>query len=108
MTDVVNDVEAAEESQEPSKTAAGVGPVDDQLVGMLVDRARSEGLQLTGEGGHAATHQALVCCGKARAAMRRPAFMTVLTRVPRCPCLPARFPFLPSSSARAGCGSTSP
>jgi len=51
MTDVVNEAETAEEPTEPSKTAAGVGPVDDQLVGMLVDRARSEGLQLTGEGG---------------------------------------------------------
>ncbi len=44
MTDVVNDAEAADEPTEPSKTAAGAGPVDDQLAGMLVDRSRSEGL----------------------------------------------------------------
>ncbi len=51
MTDVVNGADAAEEPVEPSKAAAGTGAVDDQLVGMLVDRARAEGLQLTGEGG---------------------------------------------------------
>lgn len=51
MTDVVNGADAAEEPAERSKTAAGAGAVDDQLVGMLVDRARAEGLQLTGEGG---------------------------------------------------------
>ena len=31
--------------------AAAAGAVDDQLIGMLVDRARAGGLQLTGEGG---------------------------------------------------------
>jgi putative transposase len=31
--------------------AAAVVASDEQLVAMLVDRARSEGLQLTGEGG---------------------------------------------------------
>ncbi len=51
MTDVVNGADAAEAPVEPSKAAAGTGAVDDQLVGMLVDRARAEGLQLTGEGG---------------------------------------------------------
>lgn len=48
MTDVVAGVEN-ETPSEPGATAAPV--VDDQLVGMLVDRARAEGLQLTGEGG---------------------------------------------------------
>ena len=34
-----------------SELAAAVPASDEQLVAMLVDRARSEGLQLTGEGG---------------------------------------------------------
>ncbi len=51
MTDVVNGSEAvAEPVREPGVGADG-GAVDDQLVGMLVDRAQAEGLQLTGEGG---------------------------------------------------------
>lgn len=52
MTDVANEPEtvAAESAPEPE---AGVDAreVDDQLVGLLVDRARAEGLQLTGKGG---------------------------------------------------------
>ncbi|SCK09673.1 Transposase (or an inactivated derivative) [Streptomyces sp. WMMB 322] len=50
MTDVVNGAEAAVKPSEPA-ARAGTGAVDEQLVGMLVDRARAEGLQLTGEGG---------------------------------------------------------
>ncbi|GAA2677936.1 hypothetical protein GCM10010400_46320 [Streptomyces aculeolatus] len=47
MTDVVPEVE-----NEAAAEGAGREPVvDDQLIGMLVDRARAEGLQLTGEGG---------------------------------------------------------
>ncbi|ALO98732.1 hypothetical protein SHL15_7738 [Streptomyces hygroscopicus subsp. limoneus] len=47
MTDTVVEPEPAEQPvQAPSSTAA-----DEQLIAMLVDRARSEGLQLTGEGG---------------------------------------------------------
>lgn len=34
-----------------SEPVAAVPASDEQLVAMLVDRARSEGLQLTGEGG---------------------------------------------------------
>lgn len=36
--------------QEPAEEVSGT-TTDEQLVAMLVDRARSEGLQLTGEGG---------------------------------------------------------
>jgi putative transposase len=36
--------------QEPAAGPAGA-VTDDQLVAMLVDRARGDGLQLTGEGG---------------------------------------------------------
>lgn len=48
MTDVVSEVDS-ETTPEPEAAAAPV--VDDQMIGMLVDRARAEGLQLTGEGG---------------------------------------------------------
>ncbi len=46
----------SEQDVELGSVETGAGPVpgsmsDDQLVAMLVDRARSEGLQLTGEGG---------------------------------------------------------
>ncbi len=51
MTDAVNGADAAGERQEPSKAATRERPVDDQLAGILVDRTRAEGLQLTGEGG---------------------------------------------------------
>src|SRR5215212_3874084 len=37
--------------QEPVVESVGAGTSDEQLIGMLVDRARTEGLQLTGEGG---------------------------------------------------------
>jgi putative transposase len=37
--------------QEPVAEVAGAGTSHEQLIAMLVDRARSEGLQLTGEGG---------------------------------------------------------
>ena len=48
MSETVVETEVAEESA----VVAATGAVsDDQLIGMLVDRARSEGLQLTGEGG---------------------------------------------------------
>lgn len=47
MTDTVVEHEPAEQPvQAPSSTAT-----DEQLITMLVDRARTEGLQLTGEGG---------------------------------------------------------
>lgn len=48
MTDVVPGIENA---STPGPVTAAMPVVDDQLVGMLVDRARAEGLQLTGEGG---------------------------------------------------------
>jgi putative transposase len=35
--------------QEPAEVSSAT--TDEQLIAMLVDRARSEGLQLTGEGG---------------------------------------------------------
>jgi hypothetical protein len=47
MTDVVPESHI-DPTPEPSPQAP---MVDDHLVGMLVDRARAEGLQLTGEGG---------------------------------------------------------
>jgi hypothetical protein len=37
--------------EEPAVVPAAEAVTDDQLIGMLVDRARTEGLQLTGEGG---------------------------------------------------------
>ncbi len=47
MTDTVVEPEPAEQPvQAPSSTAT-----DEQLIAMLVDRARTDGLQLTGEGG---------------------------------------------------------
>ncbi|GGY10210.1 hypothetical protein GCM10010358_73450 [Streptomyces minutiscleroticus] len=47
MTDTVVEPEPAEQPvQAPSSTAT-----DEQLIAMLVDRVRNEGLQLTGEGG---------------------------------------------------------
>jgi putative transposase len=48
MSDVIVSVEAVEEGR-PSELPADL--LDEQLIGRLVDRARSEGLQLTGEGG---------------------------------------------------------
>jgi hypothetical protein len=36
---------------DPVAEPVGVATSDEQLIAMLVDRARSEGLQLTGEGG---------------------------------------------------------
>ncbi|MGW2354185.1 IS256 family transposase [Actinacidiphila glaucinigra] len=41
----------AEAVVEPAVVPAAEAVSDDQLIGMLVDRARTEGLQLTGEGG---------------------------------------------------------
>ncbi|MGI5507865.1 hypothetical protein [Streptomyces sp. CA-106131] len=38
------------ESVEPSVGAASDTATDEQLIAMIVDRARNEGLQLTGEG----------------------------------------------------------
>ncbi|MFF8848286.1 transposase [Streptomyces sp. NPDC015127] len=49
MTEVVRKLET-KASSEP-EAAAEACAVDDQLVGMLVERARAEGLQLPGEGG---------------------------------------------------------
>lgn len=46
MTDVMIDENAAEM---PDRAVVRLGDLDEQLVGQLVDRARSEGLQLTGE-----------------------------------------------------------
>lgn len=49
MTDVMND-----ETVNPAVNGVGVVELDEldqQLIGQLVDRARSEGLRLTGEGG---------------------------------------------------------
>ncbi|MFE7045106.1 IS256 family transposase, partial [Streptomyces atratus] len=40
-----------ESVEEPAGVAMPSAASDEQLVAMLVDRARSEGLQLTGEGG---------------------------------------------------------
>src|SRR3954447_14875434 len=42
-------VESESVGQAAGRPSSAVG--DEQLIGMLVDRARSEGLQLTGEGG---------------------------------------------------------
>ncbi|MGW1711320.1 IS256 family transposase, partial [Streptomyces sp. NPDC002206] len=39
------------DSIEATGPAVPGGVPDDQLISMLIDRARSEGLQLTGEGG---------------------------------------------------------
>ncbi|MEJ8661012.1 hypothetical protein WKI58_31625 [Streptomyces halotolerans] len=44
MSESVVETESMQESAEGSVS-------DEQLIAMLVDRARSEGLQLTGEGG---------------------------------------------------------
>jgi hypothetical protein len=40
-----------EATEKPVVESAAGAVSDDQLIGMLVDRARTEGLQLTGEGG---------------------------------------------------------
>ncbi len=48
MSDVIASVEAVEEVR-PVELSAD--PLDDQLIGQLVDQARASGLQLTGEGG---------------------------------------------------------
>ncbi len=49
MTDVVPEVE--NEAAAEAEVAGREPVVDDQLIGTLVDRARAEGLRLTGEGG---------------------------------------------------------
>lgn len=49
MTDVMID-ETVDESQD-SQGVVRLDELDQQLVGQLVDRDRSEGLRLTGEGG---------------------------------------------------------
>jgi hypothetical protein len=54
MTEVVTEIKP--EALEAEGAVVGPVPVaemlvDDQLVGMLVDRAQAEGLALTGEGG---------------------------------------------------------
>ena len=46
MTETAVENEQAEQVQAPSSAVS-----DEQLVAMLVERARNEGLQLTGEGG---------------------------------------------------------
>lgn len=51
MTDVVHASETTPSAGPESEAGAGAAAVDDQLVGMLVKRARAEGLQLTGAGG---------------------------------------------------------
>ena len=48
MSDMITSVEVVEEIR-PAGLSADL--LDDQLTGKLVDRARSRGLQLTGEGG---------------------------------------------------------
>src|SRR5436189_1177285 len=48
MSETIVENEAVEE---PVVESAAEAVSDEQLIGMLVDRARSEGLQLTGEGG---------------------------------------------------------
>ncbi|MEV0794903.1 hypothetical protein [Kribbella sp. NPDC050459] len=47
MTEMMSDVERAEEP----KPESGVDGLDEQLVEQLVGQARAGGLQLTGEGG---------------------------------------------------------
>lgn len=51
MTDGVNGADAVEEPGGAVEDGGRAGAVEDRLVGMLVDRARAEGLQPTGEGG---------------------------------------------------------
>lgn len=48
MSETITEHEAMEE---PVVESAAAAVPDEQLIAMLVDRARSEGLQLTGEGG---------------------------------------------------------
>ncbi|MCC2281036.1 IS256 family transposase, partial [Streptomyces sp. ET3-23] len=48
MSETITEREAAEE---PVVESAAEAVSDEQLIAMLVDRARSDGLQLTGEGG---------------------------------------------------------
>jgi len=47
----VTDTAVELETVEPVESAQPVPVSDEQLVAMLVERARSEGLQLTGQGG---------------------------------------------------------
>lgn len=48
MTDVITDEQAGEM---PERAAVRLDDLDEQLIGRLVDRARAEGLRLTGEEG---------------------------------------------------------
>jgi putative transposase len=50
MTDMMSGVPNTEDAENP-KPAAGLDGVDEQLINQLVSRARTGGLQLTGEGG---------------------------------------------------------
>lgn len=50
MTDMISGVPNAEDVENP-KSAAGLDGLDEQLINQLVSRAKSGGLQLTGEGG---------------------------------------------------------
>ncbi|MFK0156699.1 hypothetical protein ACIQVK_32120 [Streptomyces sp. NPDC090493] len=50
MTDTAVELETVE-SAESAQSGPSVPVSDEQLVAMLVERARSEGLQLTGQGG---------------------------------------------------------
>ncbi len=47
MTDVTVSAEAVEEA----KPAGAPDALDDQLISQLVDRAKADGIKLTGEGG---------------------------------------------------------
>jgi hypothetical protein len=55
MSDMITSVEVVEEVR-PVELSADL--LDDQLIGKLVDRARSRGLQLTGRAASAAADQA--------------------------------------------------
>ena len=50
MTEMMSRVDDAEDTT-PAAPTAGLDGLDEQLISQLVDRARSGGLQLTGEGG---------------------------------------------------------
>lgn len=51
MTDVMTAGIDTDPVKKPNTTAARLDALDEQLVGQLVEQARANGLQLTGEGG---------------------------------------------------------